>query len=194
MKTSYFPSPPGEYPNIFEASKNIAFAMGSTPLVGSLLKTLVASKPEGRFLEIGTGTGLATCWLANGMDPKSQLISLDNDPKVLSIAQKTFQKDSRVAFHCTDAAQWLTNYNGAPFDLIFADAWPGKFSHLDQTLGLLKTAGIYIIDDLLPQDNWPKGHQKKVNDLIHFLHHKKDFVTSQLDWATGVMIMVKTGL
>lgn len=194
MKTTYFPTPPEEYPNIFEASKDIAFAMGSAPVVGSLLKTLVASKPRGRFLEIGTGTGLATCWLTDGMDPKSQLISLDNDPKVLSIAQKTFQKDSRVAFHCTDAAQWLNNYKGAPFDLIFADAWPGKFSHLDQILGLLKTAGFYIIDDLLPQDNWPKGHQEKVNDLIHFLHHKKDFVTSQLDEATGVMIMVKTGL
>ena len=194
MKTTYFPTPPEEYPNIFEASKDIAFAMGSAPVVGSLLKTLVASKPRGRFLEIGTGTGLATCWLTDGMDPKSQLISLDNDPKVLSIAQKTFQKDSREAFHCTDAAQWLNNYKGAPFDLIFADAWPGKFSHLDQTLGLLKTAGFYIIDDLLPQDNWPKGHQEKVNDLIHFLHHKKDFVTSQLDEATGVMIMVKTGL
>ena len=194
MKTTYFPTPPEEYPNIFEASKDIAFAMGSAPVVGSLLKTLVTSKPRGRFLEIGTGTGLATCWLTDGMDPKSQLISLDNDPKVLSIAQKTFQKDSRVAFHCTDAAQWLNNYKGAPFDLIFADAWPGKFSHLDQTLGQLKTAGFYIIDDLLPQDNWPKGHQEKVNDLIHFLHHKKDIVTSQLDEATGVMIMVKTGL
>lgn len=60
MKTTYFPSPPGEYPNIFEASKDIGFAMGSTPLVGSLPKTLVASKPKGRFLEIGTGKGLAT--------------------------------------------------------------------------------------------------------------------------------------
>ena len=174
--------------------KTLLLQWGQLLWWGSLLKTLVASKPRGRFLEIGTGTGLATCWLTDGMDPKSQLISLDNDPKVLSIAQKTFQKDSRVAFHCTDAAQWLNNYKGAPFDLIFADAWPGKFSHLDQTLGLLKTAGFYIIDDLLPQDNWPKGHQKKVNDLIHFLHHKKDFVTSQLDEATGVMIMVKTGL
>lgn len=92
MKTTYFPTPPEEYPNIFEASKDIAFAMGSAPVVGSLLKTLVASKPRGRFLEIGTGTGLATCWLTDGMDPKSQLIRLDNDPKVLSIAQKPSKK------------------------------------------------------------------------------------------------------
>ena len=165
--------------------------MGSTPVMGSLLKTLVASKPGGRFLEIGTGTGLATCWLVDGMDHNSQLISLDNDPKVLAIAQKTFQKDSRVKFHCIDATQWLTNYKKAPFDLIFADAWPGKFSHLDQTLALLKTGGIYIIDDLLPQDNWPEGHQKKVHDLIKTLLTKKDFTHTQMDWATGVMILVR---
>ena len=39
----------------------------------------------------------------------------------------------------------------ARFDLIYADAWPGKFTHLDRALSLLTRGGIYFIDDLLPQ-------------------------------------------
>lgn len=36
------------------------FDAGSAPLVGELLTTLAASKPGGRFLELGTGAGLGT--------------------------------------------------------------------------------------------------------------------------------------
>jgi len=44
-----------------------------------MLRTLAASKPGGRFLELGTGTGIATAWLLEGMDERSTLISIDND-------------------------------------------------------------------------------------------------------------------
>jgi predicted O-methyltransferase YrrM len=45
------------------AGKNLDFGMASDPLTGALLATLAASKPGGRFLELGTGTGGATAWL-----------------------------------------------------------------------------------------------------------------------------------
>jgi predicted O-methyltransferase YrrM len=54
--------------------------MASEPLVGALLRTLVASKPAGRFLELGTGTGVATTWMLDGMDPASALTTVDTDP------------------------------------------------------------------------------------------------------------------
>ena len=55
------------------------------------------------------------------------------------------------------------------FDLIYADAWPGKFTHLDLALSLLTPGGIYFIDDLLPQTSWPEGHAAKVPPLIAYL-------------------------
>ena len=58
-----------------------------------------------------------------------------------------------------------------------ADPWPGKFSHLDEALALLRTGGIYLIDDLLPQSNWPKGHAAKVPVLIDSLERRSN-VTS----------------
>ena len=42
-------------PEIEAKSKEIGFTMASDFYVGSLLKTLVASKPQSRLLELGTG-------------------------------------------------------------------------------------------------------------------------------------------
>jgi Lipocalin-like domain len=77
--------------------------------------------------------------------------------------------------------------------LIYADAWPGKFSHLDEALALLRPGGMYVIDDLLPQANWPEGHAPKVPALIERLERRNDFVTVKLAWASGLMIVVRTG-
>jgi predicted O-methyltransferase YrrM len=57
-----------QYESIAEATKAIEFNMASDMQTGSLLRTLVASKPAGEILELGTGTGLATSWIIAGMD------------------------------------------------------------------------------------------------------------------------------
>jgi predicted O-methyltransferase YrrM len=76
------------------------------------------------------------------------------------------------------------------FDLIFADAWPGKFSHLDEALSLLASGAFYVIDDLLPQPNWPEGHAPKVPKLIKTLEERKELHITKLDWSTGILIAV----
>lgn len=60
--------------------------MASDLLTGSLLRTLAASKPAGKFVELGTGTGLSTSWILGGIDNDSSLISIDNEPELLKIA------------------------------------------------------------------------------------------------------------
>ena len=49
-------------------TEELGFTMASEPKTGALLAVLAASKPRGRFLELGTGTGLGTAWLLSGMD------------------------------------------------------------------------------------------------------------------------------
>ena len=141
--------------------------MASEPQTGSIIRTLAASKPGGRFLEIGTGTGIGTAWLLDGMDAGSQLDSMDNDPKALAVAPR----------QC---------------DFIFADTWPGKFTDLDLALSLLRRGGIYLVDDLLPQPNWPKEHAPKVPALIAQLDSQGEFVATKLAWASGLTILVRT--
>jgi predicted O-methyltransferase YrrM len=98
-----------------------------------------------------------------------------------------------VTFHTADGAEFLRRAPREQFDLIYADAWPGKFSDLDQALALLRPGGIYVIDDLLPQPNWPEGHAPNVPVLIDALEGRSEFVTARLTWASGLMLVIRAG-
>lgn len=172
-------------------SKEIGFAMPSDLYVGSLLKTLISSKPKGRFLEIGTGIGLSLSWMLEGLDSDSRLLSIDNNQELVDIAIGYFGEDKRVTLVCQDGAQWLQQYTGPQFDLIFADAWPGKYSEIEAVLNLVKVGGFYIIDDMNEQPNWPEGHGQHVKRLTEYLENRKDFQITKMNWSTGLILAVK---
>lgn len=182
---------PGKYPDLLAKSREIGFGMSSDVYIGTLLKTLVASKPHGNFLELGTGIGLSLAWMIKGMDGNSRIISVDNDSELIQIANAFFQEEFRLELVCADGGEWLESHNGATFDLIFADAWPGKYSHLDKALELLKIGGFYVIDDMRKQPNWPVGHEKKANELVQVLENREDITLTKMDWSTGLIVAVK---
>ena len=178
---------------LFETTQ-IGFQMTSELLTGSLLRTLAASKPIGNFLELGTGTGVSTAWLLDGMDKDSQLASVENDPTVASIAQKYLGQDKRLTFRVEDAEAFIeTLYKSShqKFDLVFADTWAGKYTHLDEVLHILKPGGFYVIDDMLPQTNWLEGHEPKVMSLVSQLDSRDDLTITKLNWASGIIIATK---
>jgi predicted O-methyltransferase YrrM len=177
---------------ILAETKALGFGMASEPKVGALLAALAASKPGGRLLELGTGTGHGTAWLLFGMDQRATIDTVDNDANVVALAQRHLGADNRVTFHIADGAEFVQRAPRESFDLIYADAWPGKFSHLDEALALLRPGGIYVIDDLLSQPNWPEGHAPKVPILIDNIERRPGFVTTRLAWATGLMLVVRS--
>jgi hypothetical protein len=56
---------------------------------------------------------------------------------------------------------------------------------------LLRPGGVYIIDDLLPQPNWPEGHAPKVPALISEIERRDGFSTVRMAWASGIMLAVR---
>ena len=176
---------------ILRETADLGFSMASESQTGSLLRTLAASKPAGVFLELGTGTGVATAWLLAGMDKASRLATVDNDPTVVASARRYLGSDCRVTFHLDDAAAFIERQKPGSFDFLFADAWPGKFSHLEQALALVRVGGFYFVDDLLPQPNWPVGHEPTVSALIERLATHDQFVVAKLAWASGLMVLVR---
>ncbi|MEB2782002.1 class I SAM-dependent methyltransferase [Algoriphagus sp. C2-6-M1] len=191
MNESDIKNKPSIHPTIEAKCQKIGFSMPSDLYIGTLLKTLVASKPCGNFLELGTGIGLSLSWMADGMDDCGHLISIDNDPKLTEIVSQLFSLDARVNILCEDGTEWIKNYSGDKFDLIFADAWPGKYSELDEVLDLLKIGGLYVIDDMDEQPNWPKGHAAKAEELVEILEKKKDFTITKMNWSSGIILMTK---
>lgn len=182
---------PESYNLIQERTQQLKFNMASDILMCTMLRSLAASKPAGKFLELGTGTGLSTSWILDGMDLKSSLVTIDNDPELVAVAAKFLGSDNRLSIVLADAHEWISENSNLRFDYIFADAWPGKYSMLDEVLAMLNEGGIYIIDDMLPQPNWPEGHDEKVKKLITDLESKDNLVLSKLDWSSGVILVVR---
>jgi predicted O-methyltransferase YrrM len=182
---------PDPYWHIVKATKERGFTMASDMLTCSLLRTLAASKPAGKFLELGTGTGLSTSWILDGMDSRSTLVSVDHDETVLKIAETFLGHDKRLNLVHADGEQWVKANIGRTFDYIFADTWHGKYLLLAEVLAMINKGGLYIVDDMLPQPNWPEGHSEKAANLISYLESRSDLFLTKQHWATGIMIAVK---
>ncbi len=182
---------PETYTAINKATEASGFSMASDILTCSLLRTLAASKPAASFLELGTGTGLSTAWILDGMDSNSTLVSIDNDSTFLKIAAEHLENDKRLELVMTGGATWISENISKRFDYIFADTWPGKYLLLEEVLSMLQTGGLYIIDDMLPQPNWPDGHEEKANKLVKLLESRTDMLLTKLNWASGIIIATK---
>jgi predicted O-methyltransferase YrrM len=183
---------PPRLPQIMSETARLNFTMASDLLTGCLLRALAATKPAGNLLELGTGTGVATSWMLDGMDAEARLVSVEMDEANLEVAKQFLGDDLRVTFIHMDGGEWLRRAEPDQFDLIFADSWPGKYTHLDEALRSLKRGGLYVVDDMLPQTNWPDGHAQRADELISVLENRDDLIITKLNWSTGVIIGTKT--
>lgn len=182
---------PAGFNAILDETKSIGFEQLSDPLLGSFLSTLAATKPNGKFLELGTGSGLSAAWILRGMDTNSSLKTVESDEILSSIAKKHIGNDPKISIMTGKGEDLILKTEKESIDFIFADTWPGKYNHLEETLSLLKVGGLYIIDDMLPQDTWPSGHEEKAQKLIRYLESRVDFILTKMSWSTGVIICTK---
>jgi predicted O-methyltransferase YrrM len=157
------------------AASDAGFLMSCEDRTGAFLATLAAEVPSGgRILELGMGAGSA--WLLSGAAAEGvELVSVELDETVQAVARKHLGDDPRVSFVAADGGAWLDAYRGEAFDLVFADTWPGKFTHLDAALKLVGPHGTYVIDDLYPQPGWPEEHQAEVDRVLGELLARRDF-------------------
>jgi predicted O-methyltransferase YrrM len=165
--------------------------MASEPRTGALLRALAASKPGGRFLELGTGTGLATAWILSGMDGASQLTSVDTDARVQGVAREFLGSDARLSLVLSDGLEFLKGAGPESFDFVFADAMPGKYEGLDECLRTVRRGGFYVIDDMLPQENWPEGHAAKIPVLLDALARNEEFAMVPMEWSSGIVVAAR---
>ena len=193
MKDTYIPHIPSNSEAITSDSKAIQFGMPSDMQTGALLRVLAASKPRGSFLEIGTGTGLGAAWLLDGMDEKSTLVSIETSEEYQNIAKQHLGHDARLNLIVGDALTFIEAHAGNAFDLIYADAMPGKYIGFEHSLRLLKSGGILVLDDMLPQPNWPENHQANVDELLQAIDRLSAdlFATVKLCWFTGHILITK---
>jgi len=193
MDEATFQPPPKALEAIMAGTRKIGFQSWCWPPVGALLRVMASLKPGGRLLEIGTGTGVGTCWLLDGMDATARLLTIDINAKVQAVARTHLGTDPRLTILGEDAEAAIRREPPKSFDLIFADGGAGKHVLLDETLALLRPGGIYVCDDTKPHPMWPPEHAVKIPPLMEALAAREDFRRIYIDWASGVVVMVRIG-
>ncbi|GGT14425.1 O-methyltransferase [Streptomyces purpureus] len=199
--STHSPVPPGTFdlerfnthtpealPGIVKDTEALGFDMSCFPGAGHLLRFLASTKPGGRFLEIGTGTGVGASWIRSGMDAGATLVSVEIDDTLAAVAREHLGHDERIEFVTADGAAFLRDQRPGTFDLIFADTVPGKYELVRETLRLLKPGGIYAVDDMLPQDDWPEDHYPLAEGMVNGLVALDGVAAVGLNWSSGLAL------
>jgi predicted O-methyltransferase YrrM len=128
------------------------------------------------------------------MDAASTLVSVENNDEWLTLA-RTHLTDPRAQFVLADGLEFLERTAAESFDFIYADTWPGKFTGFDHTLRILRPHGLVVMDDLLPQPNWPADHAPKVARLLEEIDRlpREKYAVLKMGWYTGHIVVAKRG-
>jgi predicted O-methyltransferase YrrM len=125
------------------------------------------------------------------MDSGATLVSVDTDARLQAVATELLGSDHRVRFELADALEFIRAQQAASFELVFADAWAGKYVGLDNALALVRHGGFFVGDDMLPQANWPEDHQERADGLATHLQKLEGWATVTLRWGSGFVIAVR---
>lgn len=118
------------------------------------------------IVDLGSGLGYSTLWLADAAGDGGSVVGIDDDPahtaEATSIAEANGLAD-RVSYMTGRVAEVLPTLFG-PVDMIHDDAWFAKVpDHLDVALGLLRPGGLltmvnwFLLVDALtgePRNDW----------------------------------------
>jgi predicted O-methyltransferase YrrM len=115
----------------------------------SMLSKLVNPK---NILEIGTYTGYSAICLAEGLQKKGQLHTIDINEELHSIQRKYFDKSAygnQIIQHNGDAVDIIPNLE-MDFDLVFIDAEKKSYdAYFEAAIQKTKAGGIILSDNVL---------------------------------------------
>ncbi|MCA9709808.1 MAG: class I SAM-dependent methyltransferase [Myxococcales bacterium] len=140
-------------------------------------------------MELGTGLGHGTAWILDGMDANARLVSVDREERCVTYAREHID-DARAEFIVDDAGAFLRRTTDR-FDLVFADAYPGKIFDLELAVAVVAVGGFYVVDDMTPLPHWSAEHRRSIEDVTARLERVEGLTVVKLSWATGLVLAVK---
>jgi caffeoyl-CoA O-methyltransferase len=144
--------------------KNLSPRMLSGHLQGQFLTLVTQLIKPLKVLEIGTFTGYSALCIAKGLPKNGQLITIDYNEEIESIARKYFEQSpwaSQIDFRIGDAKSIIPSIENG-FDMVFLDADKRAYSqYYDLVIDKLNSGGLMIADNVL----WSgKVLDEKAND------------------------------
>lgn len=151
---------------------------------------MISGKLQGRFLsflshlvqpkmalEIGTFSGYASLCIAEGLAPDGQLITIEVNPEMETLAQKFFDASDykeKIKMIIGDASEVITTLDEI-FDFVFIDARKTDYSiYFDLIIDKVKSGGIIIADNVIWYGKTMQTHTKsdKQTDALRYFNEK----------------------
>ncbi len=118
-----------------------------------LLSTIVHAMQASRILEIGTGYGYSTLWMAFAQPRMGKIWTIEPDAHRSDVALSYFRQageDDYIEIFNTPALELLENFPHRNLDIVFIDSDTTEYrTYLDLVVPMLKLSGLVIVDDCL---------------------------------------------
>jgi caffeoyl-CoA O-methyltransferase len=122
------------------------------PVLGRLLRFLVAMLAPELVLEIGTFSGYSALAMAGGLPPGGRIVTCELSPERADFARSYFERSpwaDRIEVRVGPALDTVAGLDG-PFDFVFIDAdktgYPGYY---DAVVPKLSARGVIAVDNTL---------------------------------------------
>ena len=170
--------------------------MISGVLQGRFLSMISKLLNPKNILEIGTFTGYATLCLAEGLSENGKITTLDRDERVAVFYKPVFEKSiyhDKINALLVDAIEYLKNYQGEKWDLVFLDANKRKYiEYVELLLPQMNSGGLIIADNVLWKNKVLKSIDSK-DKMTKSLHDFNIFVKEDKR-IEAVMLPIRDGL
>ncbi len=120
---------------------------------GRLLSTLVTAMQANRILEVGTGYGYSTLWMALAQPRVGKIWTIEPDLRLTDVARSYFRRaaeDDYIEVFNTPATELLENFPHRNLDMVFVAANGAECTrYLELIPPMLKLSGLAIFNDSL---------------------------------------------
>ncbi|MEW6621708.1 MAG: O-methyltransferase [Bacillota bacterium] len=174
------------------------------PQVAQLLHLLVTITKSKRILEIGTGTGYSTIWMARATEIfNGKVTTIELNHLRQRRAREYFQRAGLTEIidsHLGNALDILPNMQ-QEYDFIFLDAAKGQYiSFFTYAYNLLLPGGILVADNVLfkgyvvPKVRYPRRKRTlvlRLREFLNMLYSHPNLITTILPIGDGVAVVYR---
>jgi caffeoyl-CoA O-methyltransferase len=122
------------------------------PVLGRLLRFLVAMAAPRLVLEIGTFSGYSAMAMAGGLPPEGRIVTCELSPERAAFARSYFERSpwaDRIELRVGPALETVAGLDG-PFDFVFIDAdKSGYRDYYEAVVPKLSPRGVIAVDNTL---------------------------------------------